>query len=62
MLRMFKQLGTDSTLKMQAAIPGAGDHVIGSYIKSKDIESVEKTTYMFAENVLGLKPLNKGDQ
>ena len=62
MLRMFKQLGTDSTLKMQTAIPGAGDHVIGSYIKSNDIESVEKTTYMFAENVLGLKPLNKGDQ
>lgn len=62
MLRMFKQLGTDSTLKMQAAIPGAGDHVIGSYIKSNDIESVEKTTYLFAEDVLGLKPLNKGDQ
>ena len=62
MLRMFKQLGTDSTFKMQTAIPGAGDHVIGSYIKSKDIESVEKTTYLFAEKLLGLKPVNPGEQ
>ena len=56
MQRMFNQLGTDSTQKMEAAIPNAGDHVIGSYIKSKDIETVEKTTYLFAEQVLGLKP------
>lgn len=56
MQRMFNQLGTDSTLKMETAIPGAGDHVIGSYIKSKDIETVERTAYQFAESVLGLKP------
>jgi len=56
MQRMFNQLGTDSTLKMETPIPDAGDHVIGSHIKSKDIESVEKTTYQFAETVLGLKP------
>ncbi len=62
MLRMFKQLGTDSTLKLQTAIPGAGDHVIGSYIKSKDIESVEKQSYLFAEKILGLKPFITGEQ
>ncbi|MBA2500662.1 MAG: alpha/beta hydrolase [Chitinophagaceae bacterium] len=61
MQRMFRQLGTDSTLKKEIAVPGAGDHVIGSYIKSKDIESVQQQSYLFAEKVLGLKPLKTGE-
>lgn len=55
MQRMYQQLGTDSLLKMKGAVPGAGDHVIGSYIKSKDIASVKAATFYFAENVLELK-------
>ena len=41
MKRMFSQLGTPDNLKRQVAIPNAGDHVIGSYVKSKDVETVE---------------------
>lgn len=55
MLRMFDQLGTPAELKRKVAIPNAGDHVIGSYIKSKDVESVEEETEKFGREVLHLK-------
>ncbi len=42
MLNMFNQLGTAPHLKKAIAIPTAGHHVIGSYIKSKDIQTVEE--------------------
>lgn len=51
MKRMFRQLGTADSLKRMTAIPNAGDHVIGSYIKSKDIETVEKECEKFAREV-----------
>lgn len=54
MKRMFKQLGTPDSLKEMIAVPNAGDHVIGSYIKSKDIATVEKECEQFAVNVLKL--------
>ena len=53
MKRMFRQLATPDSLKRAIAIPEAGDHVIGSYIKSKDIEAVERACREFAEEVLG---------
>jgi esterase/lipase len=56
MKRMFAQLGTPVAQKRQVAIPGAGDHVIASYIKSKDVTSVEKETERFAIEILKLKP------
>ena len=59
MKRMFSQLGTPASEKRQVPIPGAGDHVIGSYIKSKDIISVEKETERFAIEVLKLRPPEK---
>lgn len=52
MKRMFAQLGTPDNLKREAAVPGAGDHVIGSYIKSKDLETVESECEKFALEVL----------
>lgn len=52
MKRMFRQIGTPGDQKRMVAIPGAGDHVIGSYIKSKDIESVQKESEKFAREVL----------
>ncbi len=55
MKRMFTQLGTPGDRKWQAAIPGAGDHVIGSSIKSKDLRSVETEIDRFAINILHLK-------
>lgn len=53
MKRMFSQLGTAPNLKRSVAIPEAGDHVIGSYIKSKDIGTVERECEKFAKEVLG---------
>lgn len=54
MKRMFHQLGTPVSLKKEIAVPEAGDHVIGSYIKSKDIATVEKQCEKFGEEVLHL--------
>jgi esterase/lipase len=54
MKRMFKQLGTAENMKRQVAIPNAGNHVIGSYIKSKDIESVMRECEKFGREVLKL--------
>ncbi len=57
MKRMFNQLSTPVNLKKQVAIPNAGDHVIGSYIISKDIEKVEEECEKFAVEVLHLKEI-----
>ena len=57
MKRMFKQLGTPDSLKRQVAIPNAGNHVIGSYIKSGDIPTVEDECEKFAIEVLRLKEI-----
>ena len=55
MKRMFNQLGTPDSLKRQVAIPNAGDHIIGSYIKSKDVQTVEEECEKYAEEILHLK-------
>ena len=52
MKRMFAQLGTPDNLKREIAVPDAGDHVIGSYIKSKDLETVENECEKFAMETL----------
>jgi esterase/lipase len=54
MKRMFMQLGTPENLKRQVAIPNAGRHVIGSYIRSKDIKTVEDECEKFAIEILKL--------
>jgi esterase/lipase len=61
MKRMFNQLGTAPALKRQVAIPNAGDHVIGSWIKSKDLQSVEDECEKFAREILHLRE-NSGSQ
>jgi pimeloyl-ACP methyl ester carboxylesterase len=55
MKRMFRQLGTPDSLKREVAIPNAADHVLGSYIKSKDIAKVQQECEKFAVEVLKLK-------
>ena len=55
MQRMFQQLGTPTNLKKSVAVPNAGDHVIGSYIKSKDVATVENEIIAFMENTLKMK-------
>jgi esterase/lipase len=47
MLKMFDELGTPLELKQKQAFPDAGAHVIASYIRSKDWQSVEQETYKF---------------
>jgi pimeloyl-ACP methyl ester carboxylesterase len=56
MKRMFAQLGTSENMKRQVAIPNAGDHVLGSYIKSKDVQRVEEECEKFAYEILKLTP------
>lgn len=55
MLRMFRQLGTPDSLKRKIPVPGAGDHVIGSSIKSKDVNSVIEESSKFMDEVLKLQ-------
>jgi len=55
MKRMFRQLGTPDSLKRAVAIPNADAHVIGSFLKSKDVAGVEKECIKFGEEVLKLK-------
>jgi len=54
MLEMFENLGTPANLKYKAAIPEAGNHVIGSQLRSKDVPGVERETEKFAEQILHL--------
>jgi pimeloyl-ACP methyl ester carboxylesterase len=57
MKEMFTALGTPVAQKREVAIPNAGDHVIGSALKSKDVPTVEAEIFRYAEGVLGLKPV-----
>jgi pimeloyl-ACP methyl ester carboxylesterase len=52
MLKMFDELGTPANLKIKKAVPNAGDHVIGSYIKSHDVATVEAEIKKFMTEVL----------
>jgi pimeloyl-ACP methyl ester carboxylesterase len=54
MLDMFAQLGTPSDLKRSLAMPATGDHVISSYIRSKDVEGVRKECERFLREIVRL--------
>jgi esterase/lipase len=58
MLEMNKQLGTPDSLKAAVPIPNAGFHVMGSYLVSKDLETVQAEAKKFAIEKLGMKPIN----
>jgi len=57
-LEMHEQLGTPDSLKAAIPIPGAGGHVLGSHVVSKDIESVIKAVTQFAIEKLNMRPVN----
>ena len=57
MLDMYEQLATPIVMKRKVPIPEAGDHVIGSYIKSGAVEQVKQNAKTFMEEVLQLKPV-----
>jgi pimeloyl-ACP methyl ester carboxylesterase len=54
-LSMYDELGTASGLKRKKAMPNAGNHVLGSWIKSKDVQGVEMEIEKFMTEVLGMK-------
>jgi len=58
MKRMFNQLGTAANMKRQVPVPNAGDHVIGSYVKSKDLQTVEDECEKFATEILKMNLVN----
>jgi len=58
MLKMYDQLGTPENLKQKQAFPEAGDHPIGSKLFSKQWQDVAKASFAFAEEKLGLVPVN----
>lgn len=47
MKTMFDQLGTPANLKSSMAMPNTGNHVMGSPIKSRDVEGVEREVEKF---------------
>ena len=58
-LEMFDQISTPESKKWKVAFPDAGVHPIASGILSKDVKGVEKKTFEFAEEVLGMSPVEK---
>lgn len=52
MKKMFEELGTRADKKRSVAMPSTGNHVIASYIKSNDVDGVEKQIEDFFKNVL----------
>lgn len=65
MRTMFEQVATPNSLKKEVALPNTGDHVIGSYIKSGDVQSVIDVSTEFLEEIMKLPrkdlPLAAGD-
>ncbi|RDY58777.1 alpha/beta hydrolase [Flagellimonas nanhaiensis] len=55
MLKMFDELGTPQDKKRKKAFPETGDHVMTSYVTSKDLESVQTETENYLEEIIGLE-------
>lgn len=53
MLKMFDELG--SATKIKQAMPTVGDHVMGSYIKSRDLRSVQLAIEDFLQRTLKMQ-------
>jgi esterase/lipase len=59
MLSMFKELGTPPNKKVELAMPFAGDHVMGSYIKSKDLLDVQQSIEKFMRHNLKMQKVQE---
>lgn len=57
MKKMFEEVSTPAASKKAVAVPNAGDHVMGSYIKSGDLETVKRETGLFATEILKMRPV-----
>jgi len=56
MLDMYAHLGTPENQKTKYAFAEVGVHPLASDIKSKDIASVKRETFKFAEKILNINP------
>jgi len=56
MLDMFNELGTQASLKRMIDLPIAGNHVLGSPIKSHDVAGAQREVEKFMIEVLGISP------
>lgn len=54
-LKMFGELGTPASLKRKKAFPDAGDHVIANESTSGAVQEVERETFDFVREVVGVK-------
>lgn len=59
MLKMFEEISTPAARKRQRAFDKAGDHVITSYVTSKQVADVERESARFIEEVMGLSKVNE---
>jgi esterase/lipase len=55
MKKMFEQVATPANKKQQFAIPNADNHVIGSYLQSKDLATVEEKITNYMISILGME-------
>jgi len=51
MLTMFNTISTPENKKRKVPVPEGGDHVLGSYIKSQDLKTVETESLKFAKDM-----------
>jgi len=58
MKKMFELVSTPAASKKAVAVPNAGDHVMGSYIKSGDLETVKQEISLFAAETLKMRPVS----
>ena len=62
MLDMYDQLGTPENKKRKIAYDNANNHVLASPLWNRDFENVRQTTFDFAEEVLGMKPVVEAEE
>lgn len=62
MLEMYDQLGTPDSKKQKIAFDNATNHVLASPLWNKDFETVRESTFKFAEEILGLIPVEKKEE
>ncbi len=60
MLTMYDELGTPGNQKCRKAMPETGDHVIGSPIKSRDVDGVQHEVEKFLAEVMSMPRTNHG--
>lgn len=58
MQQMFAELGTPAAQKRAVAMPNTGNHVLGSSIRSRDVEGVTEQIEQFMTGILNMSPAN----